>query len=366
MSAKINDRIQELEHQLSTAKYNKATQHAFGVMKAQLAKLKGTVEKRAGIGKSDSGWFVKKTGDATVVLLGFPSVGKSTLLNALTGAKSKVAAYQFTTLTVVPGVMEYNKAKVQILDVPGIVQGAAAGTGRGKEVLAMVRNSDLVLILIDALNPEHYQAILGEVYETGVRINQRAPDVKIVKKSKGGLDIGSTVKLTKLTYEIIAAVLREFKINNADVMIRTDIDVDQLIDVVEGNRKYIPSITVVSKMDLATPAQIEHIKQTIKPDVFISASQGKNIEKLKETIFQGLRFIRLYLKEVNKKPDLDEPLVLRKGSTLRTVCDTLHRDFVTKFRFAKIWGKSAKFPGQLFRNLEKELQDGDIVEIHLS
>jgi len=366
MSAKIQERIKELETQLSTAKYNKATQHAFGVMKAQLAKLKGTVEKRAGVGKSDSGWFVKKTGDGTVVLLGFPSVGKSTLLNALTGAKSKVAAYQFTTLTVVPGVMVYNKAKIQILDVPGIVSGAASGSGRGKEVLAMVRNSDLILILIDALNPEHYQAILDEVYETGVRINQRAPDVKITKKSKGGLDIGATVKLTKLNYETISAILREFKINNADVMIRTDIDVDQLIDVIEGNRKYIPAITVVSKMDLATPAQIEHIKQTVKPDVFVSAEQGKNMQKLKETIFQGLRFLRLYLKEVNKKPDLDEPLVLTQGATLRTVCDKLHRDFVKKFRFARIWGKSAKFPGQQFRNLDKPLEDGDIVEIHLS
>jgi len=366
MSGKIQDRIKELEQQLSSTKYNKATQHAFGVMKAQLAKLKDTVEKRAGVGKSDTGWFVKKTGDGSVVLLGFPSVGKSTLLNALTGAKSKTAAYAFTTLTVVPGVMNYNKAKIQILDVPGIVTGAAAGTGRGKEVLAMVRNSDLILILIDALHPEHYQAILDEVRETGVRINQRAPDVKITKKVKGGLDIGSTVKLSKLNYETIAAVLREFKINNADVMIRTDIDVDQLIDVVEGNRKYIPAITVVSKMDLATPAQIEHIKQTIRPDVFISAEQSKNMEKLKETIFQGLRFIRLYLKEINKKPDLEEPMVLTKGSTLRTLCDKLHRDFVKKFRFARIWGKSAKFPGQQFRNLEKELEDGDIIEIHLS
>ena len=147
--AKLQDRIKELEHQLSTTKYNKATEKAFGVMKAQLARLKDTAEKRAGVGKGSGGWFVKKSGDATVVLLGFPSVGKSTLLNALTGAKSKIAAYQFTTLTVIPGMMDYNKAKIQILDVPGIVQGAASGSGRGREVLAMVRSSDLILILLE-------------------------------------------------------------------------------------------------------------------------------------------------------------------------------------------------------------------------
>lgn len=363
--SKLQERIKDLETQLSTAKYNKATQHAFGVMKAQLAKLKETVEKRASIGKSDAGWFVKKSGDGSVVLLGFPSVGKSTLLNVLTGSKSKVAAYAFTTLTVIPGMMEYKKAKIQILDVPGIVQGAAAGTGRGKEVLAMVRNANLILILIDALHPEHYQAILDEVYETGIRVNQNPPDVKIVKKSRGGLDIGTTVKLTKITKETIAAVLKEFRINNADLVIRSDIDVDQLIDCIEGHRKYIPAITVVSKMDLVSPEQIKHIKDTIKPQVFISAEQGTNIPQLKDAIFNGLGFIRLYLKEINKKADMEEPLVLTTGSTLRTLCDKLHRDFVKKFKFAKIWGRSAKFPGQQFRDLDKELTDGDVIEIHL-
>ena len=362
---KIQERISSIENELSTAKYNKATQKAFGVLKAQLAKLKETVVKRASTGKSDSGWFVKKSGDASVVLLGFPSVGKSTLLNVLTSSKSKVAAYAFTTLTVIPGMMEYKKAKIQILDVPGIVQGAAAGSGRGREVLAMVRNSDLMLILIDALHPEHHQAILDEVYETGIRVNQQPPVVKIVKRSRGGLDIGSTVPLTHITKETITAVMKEFKIANADVLIRTDITVEKLIDAIDGTCKYIPAITVVSKMDLATPEQMKLIKETIKPDVFISAEKNTNIIQLKDTIFNALRFIRLYLKEVNKKADLEEPLVLRKGATIRTLCEQLHRDFVKKFKYAKIWGTSAKFPGQQFRDLDKILNDGDIVELHI-
>lgn len=363
---KLQDKIKDLEKQLSTTKYNKATEKAFGVMKAQLAKLKDTAEKRAGVGKGSGGWFIKKSGDGTVVLLGFPSVGKSTLLNALTGTKSKVAAYAFTTLTVIPGMMLYNKAKIQILDVPGIVSGAASGSGRGKEVLAMVRNADLILILIDALHPEHYEAILKEVYETGVRMNKRAPDVKITKKPKGGLDIGSTIKLTKLTIETITAVCKEFKINNAEVLIRTDIDVDEFIDAIEGNRKYIPGIVTVTKSDLATREQLEKIRKTINPEVFVSAEKNRNIDELRESLFNHLKFIRLYLKEINQKPDLDEPLVLKSGATIRTVCDHLHRDFVKKFKFAKIWGKSAKFPGQIFLKLDKELQDGDIIEIHLT
>ncbi|MEK6949157.1 MAG: GTPase, partial [Nanoarchaeota archaeon] len=125
------EKIKELDDLISKTKYNKSTQHAIGLYKAQLAKLKEKQKARSG-GRKGEGYNVRKTGDGTVVLLGFPSVGKSTLLNALTNANSAVAAYAFTTLTVIPGILEYKHAKIQVLDVPGVMHGAAAGTGRGK------------------------------------------------------------------------------------------------------------------------------------------------------------------------------------------------------------------------------------------
>ena len=127
-----SEKIKEIEELISKTKYNKSTQRAVGLYKAQLAKLK---EKQAsrGKGKKGEGYAVRKTGDGTVVLLGFPSVGKSTLLNAITNSESRVGAYAFTTLTVIPGTLEYKYAKIQVLDVPGVVHGAAAGTGRTYE-----------------------------------------------------------------------------------------------------------------------------------------------------------------------------------------------------------------------------------------
>ena len=232
MTQAILNRIKELEDSLKKTQYNKATEHHFGVVKAQIAKLREKIEVQAAKGKKGEGFFVKKTGDATVVLLGFPSVGKSTLLNVLTNAKSATGAYQFTTLTVIPGLLEYKQAKIQILDVPGVVEGAASGRGRGKEVLAMVRSCDLILIVIDAQNPEQTDALYRELYAVNVRVDQEKPDVKIVKKPQGGIRVATTVALTKLSRDTIASVLREFKINNADVVIRSDIDVDQLIDAI--------------------------------------------------------------------------------------------------------------------------------------
>ena len=158
-----NEQIKELEDEISNTKYNKATQHHVGMVKAKIAKLREKQEKRASSKTAGSGFAVKKSGDASIVLIGFPSVGKSTLLNALTNANSKTAAYAFTTLTVVPGLMEYNHAKIQILDVPGIVEGAAKGIGRGREVLSMVQNSDLIIIILDQNGKKQLPALLKEL-----------------------------------------------------------------------------------------------------------------------------------------------------------------------------------------------------------
>lgn len=62
------------------------------------------------------------------------SVGKSTLLTMLTGTQSEAAAYEFTTLTCIPGIINYNDAKIQLLDLPGIIEGASEGKGRGRQV----------------------------------------------------------------------------------------------------------------------------------------------------------------------------------------------------------------------------------------
>ncbi len=362
-----NERIKELEAEITKTKYNKRTQHAIGLMKAKLAMLKERALQRASAGKArgDDRFTVRKTGDGTAVLLGFPSVGKSTLLNKLTKAKSDIAAYAFTTLSAVPGMMEYKFAKIQIIDVPGIVSGAASGRGRGKEVLGIIRNADLILILVDALYPEHYKAILKEVYETGVRINQKKPDVKIIKKARGGIGIGTTVKLTKTDKKTIIDIAREMKISNADILVRTDISADQFIDIIEENKRYTKALTVITKTDLIDETKLKEIKQKIKPDVVVSAEKGTGIEELRDKIYEKMGFIRVFLKEVNKPADMNEPLIMFKGCTIKNVCEKLHRDFVDKFKFARVWGKSAKFDGQIFHKTNRELMDKDVLELHM-
>ncbi|RMD57571.1 GTP-binding protein [Candidatus Woesearchaeota archaeon] len=359
-----HEKIRELEAALSKTKYNKATEGWFALIKSQIAKLREKIEKKSAGKKGGEGWFVKKTGNATVILVGFPSVGKSTLLNALTGVKSKAAAYEFTTLDCIPGTMRYKHARIQILDVPGIIEGAASGRGRGKEVLAMARSADLVLYVIDATHPEHYPLLKKEVFDVGIRTTGRAPDVKIKKKPKGGLSIASTVPLD-IERKTLASILKAFRIMNADVVIRDKIDIDQFIDAIEGNRAYCKALVCITKADLIDAKRKKQLEEDFPGAIFVSAEKGEGIEELKEAIYKKLDLARIYLKEVNKKPDLDVPLILTRPVTLRAVCEHIHRDFVKKFRYARLWGASAKYPGQQIRNLDKELEDGTIVEIHV-
>ena len=361
--ATIEEQIKEIEEEIFNTQKNKATEHHIGKLKAKIAKLRAQQElqkvKGGGTGRR---FYIKKSGDATVALVGFPSVGKSSLLNYLTGSKSEVAAYHFTTLEVIPGVMEYKSAKIQILDMPGLIKGAARGKGRGREVITAARAADIILLLGDVFN-YRLDILMRELYDAGIRLDKQPPDISITPENKGGIIIRSTVQLTKMTEREIAEIIRVYGIVNANVTLREDIDTDSLVDFLAGNRVYIPSVVAINKFDLRYTGVEEKIKETINRDYLkVSAVTHEGLEELKETIYDTLGFIRVYLKPKGGKADLDEPLVILNGSTIRTVCEHLHRDFVDLFRYSLVWGKSAKFPGQSV-GLNHYLADGDIVSI---
>ncbi len=310
------------------------------------------------------GYTVRRSGDATVILVGFPSAGKSSLLNEITNAESPVGAYEFTTLSVVPGLLEHKGAKIQILDVPGIVAGAASGKGRGREVLSVLQNADLGLILLDTLRPNAKKVIEKEIFDAQLRLNKKKPDVKITKKIKNGILIGRTVRTPELTDVMIKSICKELRISNAEVLIRSKINAEEFIDVIEGNKIYIPGLIALNKMDLVDYDRLNEIENETKADISISAQKKVNLEELKEVIFNHLEFIRIYCKEAGKPADMKEPLILRRGVTIDGMCRKLHKDFVKKFKFSRVWGPSAKFPGQRLM-LHHTLQDEDVVEIHL-
>ncbi len=345
------ERISELEKEIRETPYNKATQHHIGRLKARVAKLKEKAESQQKTG--GTGFSIKKEGTATVALVGFPSTGKSTLLNALTNAESKVASYAFTTLDAIPGALEHKGAIIQLVDLPGIIGGAAKGKGRGREILSAARIVDLVLIVVDDLS--QLEEVERELHRVGIRINQSPPDVRIERRDRGGLDLSIASPLTHMDGETIREMLMEFGITNASVLVREDITQDQLVDVLRGNRAYIPALVVMTKFDLTGPRE----------GVFqVSAHTGENLEKLKDRIFEKLGLIRLYMKPQGGEPDYEEPLIVEKDATVRDVCRELHTSFEERFRFARVSGPSSKFPDQKV-GLDHVLQDEDVLTLVL-
>jgi len=361
----IPEKIKAIQDEMAKTKINKATEHHIGLLKAKIAKLKREQEenviKKSGM-KSD-GFDVRRTGDATVVLIGLPSVGKSTLLNKMTNAESTVGAFTFTTLTVVPGMMEYRGAKIQVLDLPGIIKGASTGKGLGRRILSVARSADLVLLLLDVFQPYHENVLVNELGSIGIRLNQLQPNITIEKASMGGIAVAQQVKLTKITEKHLKDILHLYGIVSARVVIREDITSEQLADHIAGNISYSKSITILNKIDLVDKKFLKELKEKIKSEVIeVSANSDINIELLKEKIYERLKFIRIYMRPKGGETDFKEPLIAREGDTVEEICNKLHRRMRRAFRYGLVWGKSVKFGGQRV-GLTHILLDEDVLTI---
>lgn len=308
---------------------------------------------------------MQKYGDGRVALIGFPSVGKSTLLTNLTGTSSEAAAYEFTTLTCIPGVIHYNDAKIQLLDLPGIIEGAAEGKGRGRQVIAVCKSADLLLMVLDAGKPHHHREILTrELESVGLRLNRSPPNVTFKKKKTGGMTITSLVPLTHLDEKMIHRIFAEYKIHNADLLLKEDITVDDLIDIIEGNRRYIKCLYVYNKVDVCSIEEVDEIAR--RPySIPISCYHNLNMDGLLERIWEMMGLVRVYTKKVGNKPDFGDPVVLsddRGGTTMEHFCNHIHRSLTNEFNYALVWGTSAKHMPQRC-GLGHALRDEDVVQI---
>ena len=361
----IPEKIKAIQDEMARTQINKATEHHLGLLKAKIAKLKREQEERdtKKSGAKQDGFDVRRTGDATVVFIGLPSVGKSTLLNKLTDAKSAVGAFQFTTLTVVPGMLEYRGAKIQVLDLPGIIKGASSGKGLGKRILSVARSADLVLLMLDVFQPYHEEVLINELGNIGIRLNQLPPNITIEKASTGGIAVAQQVKLTKISEQHLKDILHLYGIISARVVIREDITSEQLADHIAGNISYAKSLTILNKIDLVDKQFLEELKTKLKSEVIeVSANTDINIELLKERIYQKLNFIRIYMRPKGGETDYKEPLIAREGDSVEDVCNKLHRRMRKEFRYGMVWGKSVKFGGQRV-GLSHILQDEDVLTI---
>uniref|UniRef100_A0A671T133 Developmentally-regulated GTP-binding protein 2 n=1 Tax=Sinocyclocheilus anshuiensis TaxID=1608454 RepID=A0A671T133_9TELE len=336
----ILEKIAEIEREISRTQKNKATEYHLGLLKAKLAKYRAQLlEPSKSAGAKGEGFDVMKSGDARVALIGFPSVGKSTFLSLMTSTESEAASYEFTTLTCIPGVIQYKGANIQLLDLPGIIEGAAQGKGRGRQVIAVARTADVVIMMLDATKGDVQRELLEKELESvGIRLNCPKPNIYF--------KVSQHVNLN-MTAEIF----------NAEVLFREDSTPDEFIDVIVGNRVYMPCLYVYNKVDQISIEEVDRLAH--RPNsVVISCGMKLNLDYLLEQLWEDLALICIYTKKRGGK--------LFFGSSIYTsvehVCHRIHRTLASQFKYALVWGTSTKYSPQRV-GLTHIMEHEDVIQI---
>ncbi len=357
-------KIEELKEQYSKTKYNKATNKYLGMLRAKIANIKKEMESQSR--RSGTGYSIRKSGNATVVFVGFPNAGKSSLLKALTGVDSKVADYAFTTLDVIPGMLEYNGAKIQMLDLPGLIQGAHIGRGGSMKIISVVRIADLVLFVIDINSYQNLYQLIDELNMLNIRVNKKKPNMRMEVGKVGGMKIeGNGHQIPNK--DIILSILNEFKIFNGELIFYENVSEDRLVDFIANNCVYMRGVVALNKIDTVSEAKVASVKKEIEVKtgmkvVPISAKMMSNVPDLRKDVFNMLDLIRVFLKPRDGEPDFEKPMVLEKNSTVIDVVKKINTKLVKETRFAYISGPSSKFANQRV-GIEHVVKDGDVVTI---
>lgn len=347
----IKMKISRVEKEIRDTPYDKASEHHHGLLKAKLAKLKeeleGPMNKGGGGGV---GYAIKHSGDASVVLVGLPNVGKSTLLNKITNASSKIGNYDFTTLGVVPGMMTYKGVNIQVLDLPGIIEGAAGDKGFGRKVISVIRAADLVVLMTDVQRFNWLDKVSRELYNAGIRLNVRPPKISVQKTDRGAIQVIDPYK--SFDKEVVAGIAKEMGLDNAIIQFGEKIEsLDKLIDGLVKTRRYMPCVDVVNKIDQnQNPSVLQSRTSPLDKKgeiIFMSADKDTNFDEFKEKVWQGLGLVRVYLKkDRSTKADYNDPLIIERGKNLDDVLRKISNEMRDDVGKAYIWGKHARFPGQ--------------------
>jgi len=350
----IPDKLKALEEMLSKAPSHKGAETLRAGIKQKLAKYTALLEKERqqktkGKGKKV---ILKKEGAAQVILVSVTNAGKSSLLKQLTNANPKIQSYEYTTKKPQMGIMEYKGVQIQIVEMPPLYEDFAY-KGLGPTYFGIMRNSNLILFLLDLTKSVQKQMdILNKEFEKSqIKLNKPRPPIEIKKSGAGGIQfIGR--KFIKFDIKEAKRLLKENNFHNAQVNIFGPSSIEQFAEALNESIAYLPLLIVYNKADKKKGKGLS-----------ISSLTGKGIDGLKTDIWRSLNIIKVYTKQPGKEKEYP-PVALKSQSTVKDLAIAVHKDFLKKFKFARIWGKSTKHQGNMV-GLEHRLRDEDVVELHL-
>lgn len=307
----LEEKLDALQEMLATIPKHKGTEKMQADIKRRIAKLREQMEqaRRSGKGGGPS-YHVEREGAAQIALVGPPNSGKSSLLAALTNANPVIAPYPLSTFRPVPGMMEYEDVQIQLVDLPPITKEYTEGW-----VYGIIRMADAVALCLDLSNPD-WEKEAEEVME-------------LLKARHIVLSSGPT---RQVDWRVVEK--------------RT--------------------VAVGLKVDLAGESA-ELFKLWAEgrfPSICVSTATKEGLEDLRALFFKASGIVRIYTKKPGQPPDFSKPYTIREGATVLDVVKEIHKDFVKRLKYVRLWG-SGRFQGQQVP-LDHVVQDKDVVEIHLS
>ncbi|MFH2130534.1 MAG: GTPase [bacterium] len=305
------EKISILEEMMTVMPKHKGTDKLRADLRKRISKLKAAPQGKKNRSKTESAFIISREGGGQVAVIGAPNVGKSALVDLLTNASPEVSAFPHSTWQPLPAMLAFNEIQIQLIDTPPISREYTK-----PELFDLIRRVDLILLTADVQADPFSQLedtrILLEAHKIApLRLKDRYEDQR------------------SMVFIPIQVVLNK---HDDD---RTDENVEIFFALVEDDWPTTP----------------------------VSAKTGRNIEALKQVIFDRLEIIRVYSKTPGKTCDKVAPFVLKKDANVEDFALRVHADFAEKLKHARIWGEGV-FDGQMVQR-DHILHDGDIVELHI-
>jgi len=322
------ERLACLKEMLRTIPKHKGTDHLQADIKTRIKELTADLS-GPGKGARRSGpvHAVRAEGAAQIALLGPPNAGKSSLHAHLTGSKTEIGPYPLTTREPIPGMLPFEDAYLQLVDLPPISADFVEPW-----IVNALQPADGTMLVVDIADPDcvdQVAAILAQLASKKVFLRESWPGLA------------------------------------SDSPAATEGDPDE--EELDPFRIELPTLLVANKSDLdPEPDDVRILEELLGvsfPTVFCSAQSGAGCEDVAPLLFRALDIVRVYTKSPGKPFERDKPFTVRRGDTVHDVARLVHKDFAQKLRYARVWGDGV-FDGQQVGN-DHCVNDGEIVELHL-
>lgn len=364
------EKLLALQEFLSAIPKHKGNERLRAQTKRKIALLRSEAQAKRRSHGTATERILQRSGAAQVAILGMTKVGRSSLLTAVTAARSVVAEYPYATKENVPGMLQFEDMQFQLVELPALVPGSEGRFVFQEGSVDIIRTCDGLIIMVDlSADPvEQLGAILAELGHLQVSTRRSESNVIITRTRSEGIQLFAAGRLIGCTRDDISALLKGYGISNAIVRTAGNVTLDDVEDVIlETNLIYKPTLVLANKMDLAgaslnSTRLLGHMDSKL-PVLTVSCLTRSGLSDLGKRLFEILDIVRVYTKEPNASHPSPEPFVIEKGTTVGELSRQIHSVLFRQFKYARIWGKSASYDGERV-GIGHILFDGDVVEIH--